>query len=383
MTVENILAKLVSFPVLGGESNLTIIHWIKSYFESFDIKCTLVPNDDNTKASLHCRIGPALDDGIVLSGHTDVVPVVGQDWETDPFTLADKNDGKLYGRGACDMKGFIACCLSMVPEMVEADLKKPIYFALSYDEEIGCLSAPELIKHILNYYSEKPKFAIIGEPSLCEPIIGHKGICLYKTKVKGSAGHSSGILREVSAVHEASRLVLWLEDKMKEILKEERLDDRFDPPHTTIHVGTINGGIAPNVIADKTELTWDIRVIPGASLDSIINDFYDHCKSREKELQKVFQDFKIQTEELHPPVLSFITKKDTDVVKLMSKINPEKDFKTVAYASEAGQFNHGGFQSIICGPGSIKQAHRANEFVEKEELEKFNRILKNLIHFLS
>lgn len=383
MSTEDILSKLISFPVLGGESNLSIIHWIRDYIESYNVPCTLVPNASGTKASLHCRIGPATDGGLVLSGHTDVVPVAGQDWETDPFTLTDKNNGKLYGRGSCDMKGFLACCLSLLPKMAKVKFKKPIYFAFSYDEEIGCLSAPELIEHLLDFYPETPKYAIIGEPSLCEPVIGHKGICLYKTTVNGSAGHSSGILREVSAVHECARLVLWLEDKMKSLLSEKCLDDRFDPPHTTIHVGTIKGGIAANVIADKAEFTWDVRVIPNDRLEDIMNDFYKHCKSRETELQKIFPDFQIKTEELHPPVLSFITEKETDIVKLMSQVNPRKDFKTVAYASEAGQFNHGGFQSIICGPGSIQQAHRANEFIAKEELKNFNDILENLMDLLS
>ena len=164
-SVKQILAKLVSFPVLGGESNLEIIHWIKDYIETFGIKTILLPNEDGTKASLHCRIGPAIDGGIILSGHTDVVPVKGQDWKTDPFMLTDGGDGKLYGRGSCDMKGFISCCLAVLPDMVNSSLEKPIYFAFSYDEEIGCLAGPELSAHIRDYFKETPKYAIIGEPS--------------------------------------------------------------------------------------------------------------------------------------------------------------------------------------------------------------------------
>ena len=152
MTVEQLLSKLVSFSVLGGESNLTIIHWIKEYIEAFGVETVLVPNKENTKASLHCRIGPAVDGGVILSGHTDVVPVAGQNWNTDPFVLTDKNDEKLYGRGSCDMKGFVACCLSILPQLKKATLKTPIYFAFSYDEEIGCLAAPELIIPILNFF---------------------------------------------------------------------------------------------------------------------------------------------------------------------------------------------------------------------------------------
>lgn len=383
MTTEQILSKLVAFPVLGGQSNLSIIHWIKDYVESFGITCTLVPNPEGTKASLHCRIGPSVDGGIILSGHTDVVPVEGQDWSTDPFVLTDKGDGKLYGRGACDMKGFIACCLNVLPKMVKADLKKPMYFALSYDEEIGCLSAPELIEHLKLHYPETPKYAIIGEPSLLQPIIGHKGICLYTTKVNGSAGHSSRILQEVSAVHEAARLILWLEDKMNELVASGNTDERFTPPHSSLHTGVIHGGIAPNVIADKAYFSWDARVIPKDNLAEIVEAFYSHCDKRMAELKHVFPDFKIETEEVHPPVASFDSKTDSDIVKLFGKINSNTNFDTVAYASEAGQYNLAGLQSIICGPGSIKQAHRQNEFIAKSELENYVALLERLISLFS
>lgn len=379
MTVEAILSKLVSFPVLGGESNLSIINWIKSYIESYNIVCTLVPNKEGYKASLHCRIGPAVSGGLILSGHTDVVPVEGQDWETDPFTLIDKGDGKLYARGACDMKGFIACCLSVLPHLAKSNLKKPIYFAFSYDEEIGCLAAPELIEHLLNHYPETPKYAIIGEPTLMQPIIGHKGICLYTTKVNGSAGHSSGIRKEVSAIHECARLVLWLEDKMNALVNSGSIDKRFNPPHSSLHTGIIHGGIAPNVIADKAYFSWDARVIPQDNLSEIIEAFKTHCEKRIKELKPIFPNFKITTEEIHPPVTSFSTHNDTDVVKLLLKINSNKNIGTVAYASEAGQFNEAGLQSIVCGPGSIEQAHRANEFITKEELTNYVEMLNNLI----
>lgn len=379
MTKEEILAKLILFPVLGGESNLSIIHWIKNYIEGFGIETQLVPNKTNTKFSLHCRIGPAINGGVVLSGHTDVVPVKGQNWDTDPFILTDKNDGKLYGRGSCDMKGFVACCLAILPKLTKATLKKPIYFAFSYDEEIGCIGAPDLIQDILNFYSEKPEFAIIGEPSMMQPIIGHKGICLYDTYVNGSAGHSSSILKEVSAIHESARLILWLEDKMKSLVASGSIDSRFTPPHSSLHVGQINSGIAANVIADKAHFAWDARVIPNDSFDEIISDFTDYCNQREKELQKMYPEFKIITTEQHPPVPSLDTKEDQEIVQLLKKINPNHTLDTVAYAAEAGQFAEAGIESIICGPGSIDQAHRANEYVAKDELTKCVEMLEKLI----
>ena len=383
MTVEDILAKLVSFPVLGGESNLSIINWIKEYIESYNITTTLLPNEDHTKASLHCRIGPAVDGGVILSGHTDVVPVEGQEWSTNPFELTDIGDGKLYARGSCDMKGFVACCLAALPDMVKADLKKPIYFAFSYDEEIGCLAGPELAKALRTYYTETPKYAIIGEPSLMEPIVGQKGIYILETYVNGSAGHSSRIKQEVSAIHEAMRLILWLENKMNQLIDDGRIDDRFHPPHSSIHVGLVNGGIAPNVIADKAYFYWDLRTIPMDKTETIVNEFEAYCREREQEIRQTFPGFNIKTIENHPAVPPLDTKDDDDIVGLVKRISGNTKLNTVAYAAEAGQFANEGFQTAICGPGSIAQAHRANEFIDKEELVKGMAMMSKLIAEMS
>ncbi len=379
MTVEQILKKLVSFPVLGGDSNLVIINWIKDYIESFGVTVTMVPNDEGNKACLHCRIGPSKDDGIILSGHTDVVPVKGQDWDTNPFELIDNGDGKLFGRGSCDMKGFLATCLAMLPEFVKAPLNRPIYFAFSYDEEIGCLAGPLLASHIKDTYTESPKYAIIGEPSSLEPIVGQKGIYILETYVNGSAGHSSRIKQEVSAIHESARLILWLEHKMNELIDAGRLDNRFIPPHTSLHCGQIKGGIAPNVIADKASFFWDLRTIPMDDTKSIVSQFETHCREREQELSEIYPDFKIRTIENHWPVPHLDTKEDDDVVTLIKNITGKTQLRTAAYASEAGQFANAGFQTVICGPGSIVQAHRANEYIEKDQLKKGMEMLYNLI----
>lgn len=383
MNVEELLSKLVSFPVLGGESNLSILNWIKQYVESYGINVKLVPNEEENKASLHCRIGPEVDGGVILSGHMDVVPVEGQEWTTDPFVLTDKGDGKLYGRGSCDMKGFLACCLATLPEMVKADLKKPIYFAFSYDEEVGCLSAPELARAIKTDFEETPKYALIGEPSLMEPIIGQKGIYIMETYVNGSAGHSSRIKQEVSAIHEAMRLILWLENKMDSLIEAGRLDERFHPPHSSIHIGLVNGGIAPNVIADKAHFYWDLRTIPMDDLHSIVSEFETYCRERESVLRKIYPAFEIKNVEHHPPVPHLDTHEHDDVVALIKRISGNSKWDTVSYAAEAGQFANEGFQSAICGPGSIAQAHRADEFIAKEQLEKGVAMLQNLIKELS
>jgi len=267
--------------------------------------------------------------------------------------------------------------------MVEADLMTPIYFAFSYDEEIGCLSAPELIEHIKATYSEQIKYAIIGEPSLMQPIVGQKGICVMETKVNGSAGHSSRIRQEVSAIHESARLIMWLETKMNALVEAGRIDDRFSPPHTSLHVGQINAGIAPNVIADKALFKWDIRVIPQDDTLKIIEEFDAYCRERETILRQTFPDFKIINEQHHPPVAPLDTAESDSVVEFIRSITPVQELGTVAYAAEAGQFSNGGFESVICGPGSIAQAHRANEFIAIEQLEKGVKMLKNLVEQLT
>ncbi len=379
MTAQEILTKLVSFPVFGGESNLSIIHWIRDYIQSHGIDPTLVPNEEGTKASLHCRIGPAVDNGVILSGHTDVVPVAGQEWDTDPFVLTDKGDGKLYGRGSCDMKGFIACCLAALPKMIKADLKRPIYFAFSYDEEIGCLSAPELVEHIKATYTETPKFALIGEPSLLQPIVGQKGITVYHTHVNGSAGHSSRIRQEVSAIHESARLILWIENKMNELVESGHIDERFSPPHSSLHSGIIKGGIAHNVISDKADFVWDVRNIPMDKVSDIRAAFDAHCRAHEEKLREVFPDFSISTEVHHPPVPPLDTTLDQEIVSWIQELSGNSELGAVSYAAEAGQFAEGGFQAVICGPGSIEQAHRANEFIAIEQLEKGVEMIQRLV----
>ncbi len=366
--VQEILAELVSFPILGGDSNLAIVNYITSYLDKYGVTYQLIPNDEGTKTLIHARIGPAVDGGIILSGHTDVVPVEGQDWDTDPFELVEK-EGKLYARGSCDMKGFLACCLAIVPATMKADLKRPIYLAFSYDEEIGCMTGNEMAEAIRDYYDEKPQFAIIGEPSMMQPVVGHKGICVYETTVYGSAGHSSRIRQEVSAIHEAAKLVTWLDEKMDSLISSGRIDERFSPPHTSMHVGRFTGGIAPNVIADECTFCWDVRNIPMDKIEDIRAAFDEHTQVQEKILQQRFSGARIVTVLGHPLVPALDTPENLAVVPLIRELSGVQQVETVAFASEAGQFSDTGFESVICGPGNIAQAHRANEFISIKQLE--------------
>lgn len=380
MTAQTILEHLVSYDVLSQQNNLALVDWIAEYLKSFGIDVVYVYNETGTQASLHARIGPAVDGGVILSGHTDVVPVEGQAWDTDPFILIEK-DQKLYGRGACDMKGFLACCLAVVPDMIKAPLKRPIYLAISYDEEIGCLRAPELASHMKAYYTEKPKYAIIGEPSMLQPIIGQKGILYIQTTVTGSEGHSSRIEKEVSAIHEAARLVMWLEAKMH-TLSEISINPNFVPPHSTIHVGQFNGGIATNIVADKVVFNWDVRSIPEDKIHVILESFNAYCRALEEEKRQLFPDFSIINKPMHPIVPGLLTDKQSDIVTLVREISECDTVNYVSYATEAGQFAEAGFQSIICGPGSIEQAHRANEYISIAQLQAGVQMIKKLVQQL-
>lgn len=382
LTYTQILTELVAFPVLGGEGNHSIANWIKDYLSSHGVAYQTVPDETGTKEAIHCRIGPAADGGIILSGHMDVVPTVGQPWDTDPFKLTLKGD-KLYGRGSCDMKGFLACCLASVPLLLRSRLKKPVYFAFSFDEEIGCMAGDLLAGAIRDFYDEKPAGAIIGEPSMLRPMVGQKGIMVYTTTVHGSQGHSSRIKQEVDAIHEAARLVVWLEDKMDALIAAGRTDDRFHPNHTSIHVGTIKGGSAFNIIANECSFDWDFRNIPMDDAKDIIDAFQAHCAERVALRRQTFPGFDITHVAMHPPVPPLDTAEDAPIVDLIKRISGVHETSTVAYAAEAGQFSNAGFPAVICGPGDIAQAHRANEFCAVEQLEGCMRMIEELALFCS
>jgi acetylornithine deacetylase len=382
LTATQILTELVAFPVLGGEGNHAISAWIKDYLDGYGVAYQTVPDETGTKEAIHCRIGPAVDGGIILSGHMDVVPVVGQPWETDPFKLTLKGD-KLFGRGSCDMKGFLACCLASLPLLLRSRLKKPVYFAFSFDEEIGCMAGDLTAEAIRDFYDEKPGGAIIGEPTMLQPMVGQKGIMVYTTTVYGSQGHSSRVKEEVDAIHEAARLVVWLEDKMDALIAAGRTDDRFHPNHTSIHVGTIRGGSAFNIIANECSFDWDFRNIPLDDAQDIIDDFQAFCQERIQLRRQVFPGFDINHAAMHPPVPPLDTAENETIVDLIKRISGNDQVSTVAYAAEAGQFSRAGFPAVICGPGDIAQAHRANEFCAVAQLEGCMEMIEKLALTLS
>jgi acetylornithine deacetylase len=258
MNVRELLDQLVAFPTVSRDSNLPLIHFVQDYLKQHGIASTLVPNDEGTKSNLYATIGPSVPGGVVLSGHTDVVPIDGQSWHSDPFTVTEK-DGRLYGRGTCDMKAFIATALALVPEM--QTLKKPIHLALSYDEEVGCVGAPRMIEQ-LKTNIPTPSAVIVGEPTNLQVVTAHKGIVANRTTITGHEAHSSQTHTGVSAVMTAARLVTYLDDMAQTLQANTPSDTGFDPACTTVHVGTIAGGTAINIISRHCEFVWDLRNIP-------------------------------------------------------------------------------------------------------------------------
>ncbi|WP_411031875.1 acetylornithine deacetylase [Spongiimicrobium sp. 3-5] len=377
-TSIEILGNLVQYPVLGGESNTSIAGYITDYLKKNKISYSTVPNEKGDKMSIHCRIGPNADGGIILSGHTDVVPTEGQPWTKPDFEITRSN-GRLYSRGTTDMKGFLACCLTMVPHLKKIPLSKPVYLAFSYDEEVGCLAGPTLIKHIKETYEEKPRFAIIGEPTSMKTIIAEKGVAFFKTQVYGQAAHSSQVRRSVSAIEEATYLTQWLLNKMDGFIAEGNIDNRFDPSYTTIHIGKIKGGTAVNIVADYCEFYWDVRNIPSDSIEKIERSFQEFCLERIREKKKSFPAFNIITTAEFPIVPGLDTPKTDEVVKLVNSFTGKESFETVAFASEAGQFSKEGFSAVLCGPGSMEQGHKADEYIEITEMNKCLHFLDELV----
>ncbi|MCP4011405.1 MAG: acetylornithine deacetylase [Proteobacteria bacterium] len=376
-----ILRDLIGFDTTSHLSNLALIEAIQLQFDALDIPYELSFNSNNSKASLFATIGDGSVPGLVLSGHTDVVPVDGQDWSSDPFKLREA-DAKVYGRGTCDMKGFIAVCLSMAETFKHADLPVPIHFAFSYDEEIGCLGVRDLIEE-LDKRPIKPLACIVGEPTNMRIVSAHKGMLDTVCTVQGCAGHSSLPDKGVNAIVAAARLVGKIQSVAEEIKRKGPFDERFTPPHSTLHVGKISGGTAVNIIPELCEFEFEIRNIPGQDSRQIANKIEDFAKETLlPDMQAVSSNSDIQWQ-----VLAQFPGLDTpNAVPLndwMKKVlNSDSLLGAVSYGTEAGLFSDIGIPTIVCGPGSINQAHRPDEFVEISEIEACLEFMQSLIEHL-
>lgn len=381
-TAKQMLESLVGFATVSRDSNLALIQFIERFLDSYDVPHQRIDSDDGSKANLLARIGPKHEDGVVLSGHTDVVPVDGQPWSSDPFTLTDKGDGRLYGRGSCDMKGFIACALAQVPAWTQQELDRPIYLALSYDEEVGCLGAPRLIERLMED-QPRPAAVIVGEPTSMAPVVAQKGVTNLRTTVTGREAHSSQIYQGVSAIHVAARLVTKIEDIMSELRTEGRVDEAFNVAHSSLHVGKIQGGTAINIMARECHFDWEIRHLPDDKAEELLERLTAYADELQAGLRQRAPEIRIETKCLTDTVPALADRDNQTALTLCHQLLDSRRNEAVAYATEAGQYQGAGLSTIICGPGSIAQAHQPDEYIDHEQLEAGERFMVRLGEVLS
>jgi len=376
-TPFEMIEKLVSYDTTSRTSNLELIDFVVGYLAVHGVTSSLIHNDDKSKANLTATLGPGQSGGIVLSGHTDVVPVDGQDWSTDPFTPVNKS-GRIYGRGTTDMKSFLAIALALVPEFLKRDLHTPIHLALSYDEEIGCLGAPRLVEHIVKHVP-RPKLVVIGEPTDMKVISAHKGIHAFRTTVTGREAHSSATHKGVNAVMVAADLIGFIAKLAQQCIEASDSSSPFDPPYTTLQVGTITGGTALNIIAKSCTFDWEIRALPTDSPDDFLAQFNAHVRNEIlPKLKTVSEEAHIETIMLaHVP--AFQSRAQSDIESLMLMIAQQNETGAVSYGTEAGIFEAADIPTFVCGPGNIAQAHRPNEYIEHAQIDACTTFMHRLM----
>ena len=375
---EQLLARLIAYDTTSTTSNLDLIDFIRDYLDGFSIQSQLVYNASKTCANLYATIGPDDIGGVMLSGHTDVVPTSGQNWNSDPYKLKT-NDQFLYGRGACDMKGFIACVLAAVPRLAAGRLDSPVHLAFSYDEEIGCVGVKKLID-AMKGFEVKPKIGLIGEPTDMAMVIGHKGKAAYRVDVTGTSCHSAYISNGVNAVEYAAALISFIRSMNAKMQERQLIDNTYTVPHTTFHVGNISGGTALNIVPAQCRFEFEIRNLPQDQLDELIHEIKHYAVDvLLTDMRQGFDQADIQFSPIsNYPGLN--TAKDSEVIAYTRSINPIDEFgDNVSFGTEAGLFDqHLGIKSVVCGPGSIDQAHKPDEFVSRQQMQYCDQMLENL-----
>ena len=383
MNARELLDRLVGFPTVSRDSNLDLIDFVEEYLAGYGVPSIRVPNADGTKAALYAHVGPEVDGGVVLSGHTDVVPVDGQDWSTDPFTVTEQ-DGKLFGRGTCDMKGFDALALSAVPLALERGIKRPLQIALSYDEEVGCTGAPPMIDHMVSHGLPRADTVIVGEPSMMKIVTGHKGGIGYKMHFRGFEVHSSLAPKGVSAIMMAAKLINWANEVNAENAAKtpSELAAEFDPPFTTLHIGTIHGGTAHNITAKDCYFGFDFRIVPGEDIAAWQARFEAKVAEIAAEMKAIRPEAGITAEQyFHVPGLK--PENDGSAEALVRQLTGENARHVVSYGTEAGQFQERGYSAVICGPGDIAQAHQPDEFITVDQFQQGEAFIARLIDRLA
>ena len=352
--------RLIGFDTTSRDSNLALIDFVRGYLADLGVESRLTYDDDGRKANLFATMGPADRPGIVLSGHTDVVPVDGQEWHTDPFQVTEA-DGRLYGRGTSDMKSFVAVALALAPEFLARDLETPIHFAFSYDEEVGCIGVRRLIADLANM-PVRPQACIVGEPTEMKVIAAHKGKKSYTCRVRGHECHSSMTHIGVNAVEAAAEIVAFMKSLARRFRDEGPHDPQFDPPYTTVHTGTINGGTALNIVPKDCSFEFEWRYLPDHDPDGIFAEVQAFAEGLLPEMHAVDPATGISfAPRSEIPGLS--TDPADAVTELAKSLSGANDSGKVSFGTEAGLFQEAGIPTIVCGPGSIEQAHKPNEFV--------------------
>jgi acetylornithine deacetylase len=375
LTARSLLERLVGFDTTSRESNLALIHFVQDYLTACGVRSTLIHDSGGTKANLWATIGPPERGGVVLSGHTDVVPVDGQPWDSDPFAVVER-DGRLYGRGTADMKGFVAVILSKVPDFAAAPLQTPVHIALSYDEEVGCLGVHGIVDHIRSS-GPLPRLAIVGEPTRMQVVDAHKGVLSVNTEVVGLEAHSSAPQAGVNAIQVAAEIVARLRDLQADF--ETERDDRFDPPWSTVQVGTIAGGTARNIIPLRCEFGWAIRPLPGVDPGRRLAQWAERVEQELLPAMQALSPSCCIRHHIGPVVQALSPQPGSEAETLAFRLAGVNRSFAVSYAAEAGTFQQAGIPTVICGPGDIAEAHKPNEFIELSELGACEAFMDRLI----
>jgi acetylornithine deacetylase len=374
---KDILASLVSFDTVSRNSNLDCISWIEGYLDKLGVKHERIYDETGQKSNLWATLGPKDVRGYILSGHTDVVPVDDQNWTDSPFKLTER-DGKLYGRGSCDMKGYVACCLAAVPDMLKANLKKPLHLAFSYDEEVGCWGVRRMIPKIVEG-AAMPIACFVGEPTEMDVVIGHKGKRSFKVTVHGRTCHSSQAPLGVNAVEYAARVIAKIRDISDRMAASGARDDLYDIPFTTGHTGYLHGGTALNIVPDQATFEFEFRVLGVDKSDTLAQEVIDYAKNvLEPEMKKVAPEAGFDFQD-RGEFAGLDTTPDAEVTLLAKQLTGRNSHSKVAYGTEGGLFSKAGIPTVVCGPGNIDQAHKADEFLKITELEKCGQFLDRLI----
>lgn len=368
------LSALLAFDTTSRESNLALIEFIRDALTQHGVASELFYDENGAKANLYARLGPAGDGGVLLSGHTDVVPVDGQCWTVPPFALTER-DGSCYGRGSADMKGFIACVLASLDRFLAQPLRMPLHLAFSYDEEVGCLGVRSLVAH-LRASPERPALCIIGEPTSMQPVYGHKGKVAMRCQVRGHACHSAYAPSGVNAIEQAAKLISHI-TRVSAALRQTQ-DARFDPPFSTLQVGTIQGGAALNIVPQNCQFDFELRTLPTTDAEGVLENIVAFAH---QQLLPAMRERAPESGITFQPLGAYpglLTDPQSDFARWLADWSGSEAFSTVAFGTEGGLFNEVGIATLICGPGSMAQGHKADEFVTVEQLERCMQMLGNL-----